>query len=78
MSQRQNILKPSIYILLYNGDIIYNKAFVVFLALVITGAIRGTSRDKIYFELGLESLQDRFWYINLCVFYEIKKRYSNY
>ena len=31
-------------------------------ALAITGAIRGTSREKIYQELGLESLQQRRWY----------------
>ena len=31
-------------------------------ALTITGAVSGTSREKIYSELGLESLQDRRWY----------------
>ena len=31
-------------------------------ALAITGAIRGSSRDKSYHELGLESLYDRRWY----------------
>ena len=30
-------------------------------ALIITGAFEGTSRDKIYQELGLESLVDRRW-----------------
>ena len=30
-------------------------------ALIITGAFKGTSRDKIYQELGLESLTDRRW-----------------
>ena len=30
-------------------------------ALIITGAFKGTSRDKIYQELGLESLADRRW-----------------
>ena len=39
-------------------------------ALAITGAIRGTSREKIYSELGLESLQDRRWYRKLCAFYK--------
>ena len=29
--------------------------------LAITGAIRGTSREKLYQELGLESLQKRSW-----------------
>ena len=32
---------------------------------VITGAIQGTSRDKIYQELGLESLKSRRWYKRL-------------
>ena len=31
---------------------------VQYVALVITGAIEGTSREKLYKELGLESLQD--------------------
>ena len=31
-------------------------------ALAITGAIRVSSRDKLYHELGLESLHDRRWY----------------
>ena len=30
-------------------------------ALVITGAIKGTSRDRMYRELGLESLAERRW-----------------
>lgn len=30
-------------------------------ALAITGAIHGTSREKIYFELGLESLKSGRW-----------------
>ena len=30
-------------------------------ALARTGAIRGTSREKIYQELGLESLRKRRW-----------------
>ena len=33
----------------------YNAAFI------ITGTFKGTSRDKIYKELGLESLADRRW-----------------
>ena len=64
------------------GDIIYDKTFIGSFqkkletiqynaALTITGAIRGTSREKVYSELGLESLQDRRWYRKLCVFYKI-------
>ena len=41
--------------------------------LALTGAIRGTSKEKIYQELGLESLQIRRWYRKLCLFYKIYK-----
>ena len=41
-------------------------------ALAITGAIRGTSRIKIYQELGLESLKSRRWFRRLCYFYKTK------
>ena len=40
-------------------------------ALAITGAIRGTSREKLYTELGLESLRDRRWYHRLIIFFNI-------
>ena len=60
------------------GDIIYDKPNVEnFInriesiqynaALAITGAIRGTSKERIYNELGLESLEKRRWY-RQCVF----------
>ena len=41
--------------------------------LAVTGVIRGTSREKIYQELGLESLQLRLWYRKLCLFYKVFK-----
>ena len=41
-------------------------------ALAITGAVRGTSRVKLYKELGLESLSFRRWFRRLCTFYKIK------
>ena len=58
------------------GYIIYDKAFIESfqkklgsiqynVALVITGDIGGTSREKIYSELGLESLQGRRCYTKL-------------
>ena len=64
------------------GDIIYdqpqNESFcdktesVQYKAvLAITGAIQGTSRDKLYQELGLESLKARRWYKRLCCMYKI-------
>ena len=41
-------------------------------ALAITGAIRGSSREKLYQELGFESLRDRRWYRKLCFYYKIR------
>ena len=69
------------------GDIIYdqlnNQAFSNKLeavrynaALAITGAIQGTSKTKVYQELGLESLKSRRWFRHLCYFYKIKKLWS--
>ena len=40
-------------------------------SLAITGAIRGTSRERLYQELGLEPLYDRRWYRKLLFFYKI-------
>ena len=48
-------------------------------ALAITGAIQGTSRDKIYKEIGLESLKARRWYKCLsCMFKIMKEEAPNY
>ena len=72
------------------GDIIYdqpnNGSFCEKLepiqykaALAITGAIEGTSRDRIYAELGLESLKDRRWYKSLsCIFKIMNEQAPNY
>ena len=40
-------------------------------ALIITGAIKGTCRDKIYQELDLKSSADRRWSRKLIFFHEI-------
>ena len=40
-------------------------------ALAITGTIRGTSREKLYHELGSESLVSRRWCRKLCCFYKV-------
>ena len=66
------------------GDVLYDQAFnnsfqakmesIQYNAcLAITGAIPGTSREKIYQDLGLESLQLRRWYRKLCLFYKVFK-----
>ena len=66
------------------GDIIYyqpqNESFSEKLesvqyktALAITRAIQGTSHDKIYQKLGLESLKSRRWYKRLSCMYKIMK-----
>ena len=66
------------------GDVLYDQAFnssfhakiesIQYNAcLAIIGAIRGMSREKIYQELGLESLQLRRWYRKPCLFYKVFK-----
>ena len=40
-------------------------------ALAITGAIRGTSKEKLYQELRLESLKDRRWLRRISYLYKI-------
>ena len=71
------------------GDVIYDRIFLRIAfnesfqnklesvqydaALAITGAIRGSSREKLYQELGLESLKSRRWYRKLCLFFKLKK-----
>ena len=42
--------------------------------LAITEAIRGSSREKIYQELGFESLQQSRWYRKLFSFYKFFKK----
>ena len=41
-------------------------------AYAVTGSIQGTSKVKLYKELGLESLKSRTWFRRLCCFYKIK------
>ena len=45
-------------------------------ALVITGAIRGSSREKLLQELGLDHLHHRRWMKRLCVLYEFLSNIS--
>ena len=48
-------------------------------SLAITGAIPGTSRDKLYQKLGLKSLKSKRWYKRLsCMFKIMKKEAPNY
>ena len=72
---------------LHDGDILYDQAYNVTFqhklesiqynaCLAITGAIRGTSKEKLYQELGLESLQLRRWYRKLGMLYKMYKNKS--
>ena len=69
------------------GDFIYDQAYNASFqqkveriqynaALAITGVIRGTSKENLFEELSLESLQHRRWYGKLCCFYKILKDQS--
>ena len=72
------------------GDIIYDQAYNTSFhqkldllqynaSLAITGAIRGTSREKLYEELGLESLQLRRWFRKLSFFHKLfNSEHPNY
>ena len=40
-------------------------------ALAITSAIRGSSKERLYQELGFEYLRSRRWLRKLCTFYKI-------
>ena len=42
-------------------------------ALAVRGAIRGSLREKLYQELGLDSLKPWWWYWKLCLFFKLKK-----
>ena len=56
-------------------DQCFNNSFQYNTALAITDTIRGTSRETIYQEIGLESLQQRRWYRKLCLFLKICLKY---
>ena len=69
------------------GDVIFDQAFNLSFqkkiesiqynaSLAILGAIRGSSMEKVYQELGLESLQSRRWMRKLCLFYKIYREKS--
>ena len=46
------------------------------MSLTVIDTMRGNSREKIYQELGLESLQSRQWYRKLAMFYKVYKNKS--
>ena len=76
------IYKPFIRPHLDYGDIIYDQTYNASFhqrleslqynaALPVTGAIRGNLKEKLYNELGLESLQNRRWYRKLSFLYKV-------
>ena len=69
------------------GDVVYDRAFNELFhqsleslqysaAIAIPGAIRGTSSEKLFQELGLETLKSRRWLRKLCLFYKLIKEKS--
>ena len=68
-------------------DIIYDQAYTALFhqkiesvqynsGLVITGAIRETSKEKYYHEIALETLEKRRWSGKLCCFFKIFRNQS--
>ena len=81
------ICKSFIKPLLDYGDVVYDRASkesfhqsLEFLqystAIAITGTIRGTSFEKLFQKLGLETLKLRRWLRKLCLFYKLIKEKS--
>ena len=54
----------------------HQKLESIHACLAITGGIRGTSKEKLYQDIGLQSLQLRRWYRKLGMFYKIFKSKS--
>ena len=81
----QNILRRSVLLTIYKcfirphldyGNSFYDQAYNLSFhekstALALTGVITGSSREKLYQELGLESLQLRQWHRKPCWFNKI-------
>ena len=69
------------------GDVVYDKyhnnslhqkpeSIQYNAALAITGIIRGSSREKLHQELGLECLKQRQWFGKRCYFFKITTNQS--
>ena len=64
------------------GDVIYDQPQNEVLCfeklesvqLAVTGAMQGTSHDKLYQELGIESLKSRRWFKRLSCIFKIMKK----
>ena len=80
-------IKPEITPHLDYGEVIYDRAYNTSLhqnleslqysaAIAITGAIRETSSEKLFQELGLETIKSRRWLRKLCLFYKLIKEQS--
>ena len=70
------------------GGIIYDRAYNTSFhqniesiqnssTLAIADAVRGTSREKLYQELGFESLQQRRWYRKFCCLFKLTTSYGD-
>ena len=81
------IFKSFVWPHLDYGDVIYDQSYnntfhqkmesiQYNAALAIIGAIRGSSREKLYQELSLESLRQRRWYRKLRYFFKLTKNKS--
>ena len=82
-----NFFKVFVRLHLDYGDILYDQAYNMSFEeklestlydayLAITGAMRGTSKEKLYQELGLQPLQLQCWFSELEMFYKMFKSKS--
>ena len=82
-----NFFKVFVRLHLDYGDILYDQAYNMSFEgklestqydayLAITAAMRGTSKEKLYQELGLQPLQLQCWFSELDMFYKIFKSKS--
>ena len=82
-----NHFKSFVRPILDYGDIIYDKSHKVFFIekvervqhdsfLVTAVAFKGTSRERLYKELGLKSVKNKRWHRKLCFLYKIVKGLS--
>ena len=58
------------------GDVIYHNQRADILQLIVSGCWQGTSRERLYDELGWVSPSDRWWACRMTTFYKVKYEFA--